>query len=302
MQEYHGHKDQEKNYLREWGNDGVFNFYTSESRGVAILFNRNIEFEIHNCIRNDNGNMIILDLTIETLRLTLVNVYGPNFDSPGFYDNLVQHVSTFDNASLILCGAWNLVMDYDHDTFNYNKRNNPHARDKVLSIIDNYDLFDIWRINNPSKRNYTWKSSYAPKKMGRLDFFLVTDDIQNIASSSNILSGYRTDHSMISIILVLNEQKRGKGFWKFNTSLLFDTEYKSIITNLINEEVDRYNMNVSPVISDQLFFDTLKMSIRGRTIAYASKKHKKSKENEFLLSESIDKFEDMLSRMIVAMV
>ena len=72
--------------------------------------------------------------------------------------------------------------------------------------------------------------------MSRLNYVLVTEDIHNFTKSIKVLPGYRSDHSVV----ILTVQFRCKGFWKMNTSLLVDTEYKNIIINLINEEDERY--------------------------------------------------------------
>ena len=93
-----------------------------------------------------------------------------------------------------------------------------------------------------------------------------------------------------------------------NTSLLVDTEYKNIIINVINEEVERYktgevHLNGEQIItfniSDQLFFDTLKMSIRGRTIAYSSRKNKNTNMAEKQLESKIKTLEDNIFTGII---
>ena len=297
LQEFHGHKHLTDEYLREWGYKGIFNFHTSDSRGVAILFLNNFDFTLHDQKVNDEGNLIVVDITIETHRLTLVNLYGPNKDDPPFYNAMRQIIDGFDNASIIMGGDWNMVMDYEKDTHGYNRNNNPRARIEVLGMMEELNLSDIWRINNPDKSRYTWKSAYRPVKMSRLDFFLVTDDLMNVTCESNISSGYRSDHSLVSISLNLYNQTRGRGFWKLNTSLLFDETYKQLISELIRSESMNYNKGIDNTdsndacISDQLFLDTLKLSIRGRTISYSAKKAKCNRETELTLSKQIEKLE-----------
>ena len=85
---------------------------------------------------------------------------------------------------------------------------------------------------------------------------------------------------------------KGKGFWKFNNSLLFDKDYILKVKNVIKESkmeyaVPIYNrdniedideMQLQFTINDQTFLDTLLMKIRSITIPYAS--HKKKSKNE----------------------
>ncbi len=78
--------------------------------------------------------------------------------------------------------------------------------------------------------------------MGRLDFFFVTDDIASLNIKTDIISGYRTDHSVITMALNLNNTNtRGKGFFKLNTSLLKEIEYINIIKQCILENIERYS-------------------------------------------------------------
>lgn len=56
--------------------------YMSNSRGVAILFSNESGVKIHDICKDEGGNYIVLDLEIDDLRFTLVNIYGPNEDSP----------------------------------------------------------------------------------------------------------------------------------------------------------------------------------------------------------------------------
>ena len=73
-------------YVRaEWGGEVYFNSFTSNSRGVCILFSNFIEYKVCKAKMDQNGNMLILDLELEGKQLTLVNIYGPNEDSPDFF-------------------------------------------------------------------------------------------------------------------------------------------------------------------------------------------------------------------------
>ena len=66
----------------------IFNSYTSNSRDVCISFNNNFEFKIHGQKRDCEGNLLALDMTIEENKVTLINIYGPNTDSPLFFESV----------------------------------------------------------------------------------------------------------------------------------------------------------------------------------------------------------------------
>ena len=76
---------------QEWGYDKCyFSSFATNARGTAILFNNTFDFTLHREKKDINGNFIILDVTIEDKRLTVVNLYGPNRDSPDFFKTVVE--------------------------------------------------------------------------------------------------------------------------------------------------------------------------------------------------------------------
>lgn len=107
--------------------------------------------------------------------------------------------------------------DYDNS---YKHINNSKARDKVLEIIDNFSLIDIFREHHETLKRYTWRRT-SPRKQARLDYFLVSENLISNTVQSSIEAEYRSDHSFPSISLKLTEFKTGKGIWKFNNSRTF---------------------------------------------------------------------------------
>ena len=77
-----------------------------------------------------------MDINIQGKKITLVNLYGPNQDSPNFYTNLLQKIAEFDNDQLFLCGDLNFILDPEMDCENYIHVNNPKARRVVLNYIE----------------------------------------------------------------------------------------------------------------------------------------------------------------------
>ena len=227
----------------EWGCKALFSPYTSSSRGVCILFNKNFDFKIHDKKQDPNGNYLLLDITIEGSRCTLVTIYGPNRDEPDFYDNLKKNILKLnDDNPVVICGDWNLVLNPKLDLYNYVNVNNPRARDKVIDIMGELQLLDIWRIKNNDIKKYTWRQS-SYRKQSRLDFFLVSETFIHTVLKADIVPGYRTDHSGILLKLKINENERGPGYWKFNCSLLKDKEYVKMVKETIEEVKTIYNNN-----------------------------------------------------------
>ena len=99
-------------------------------------------------------------------------------------------------------------------------------------------------------------------------------------SNVDIKTSYRTDHSLISLSIRFTNFTRGPGVWKFNTSLLKDKEYLSLVKTWINDEklkyaIPIYNFENTHTIPDEslclnidfdLFLEMLLLRIRGETI------------------------------------
>ena len=104
LQDTHTTKMSENFFRSQWNSECLFSSGTSNARGVAILFDKNLDYKIHNHISDPDGNYIIADISVEQNRLTLVNLYGPNQDTPSFFDNIISTANTIGNTSLIICG------------------------------------------------------------------------------------------------------------------------------------------------------------------------------------------------------
>ena len=96
-----------------------FNSHTGNARGVATMLNNNFEYKVHNIRKNNLGNYIIVDITIEGERMTLANIYGPNTDNDIFYQTIFDSIEEFQNEKYILWRYFNLVINQDLDTKNY---------------------------------------------------------------------------------------------------------------------------------------------------------------------------------------
>ena len=179
---------------------------------------------------------------------------------------------------------------------NLDKKNglsNTHikCRNKILNIIKNYNLIDIWRISNPQKRKYTWNSNTKPPIFCRLDYFLVTDTFRNLINKSTIQQGYKTDHSLISLNINFSIQKRGPGYFKLNNSLILDDNYNTNIIKCINDTV-----NSNRLAKPEILWELIKGNIRNYTIKFASSKRKKEKEYEENLQNEINTLENLIPK------
>ncbi|RUA04563.1 MAG: hypothetical protein DSY43_06055, partial [Gammaproteobacteria bacterium] len=306
LQDIHVDKNTAQLMLNEWGYGGIIAPHTTAARGVAVMFSNNLEYKIHQSKLDPRGNFIVLSLQIENEMLTLINLYGPNNDTPDFYSSLFADID-FDSP-VIICGDWNLALDPKIDTQNYIRVNNPRAREKVLQIIEENNLCDPWRVQHPETKGFTWRKK-TPRKQARLDFFLTTEDMMSYITDSKIMPGYKTDHSAILITLKFSNGDRGKGYWKFNNSFLKDTTFADNVRKTINSVLSQYaatpykretietlpREEIHFQIKDQLLLDVMLMEIRQQSIEYGAKKKKERNKKEKELENNIALAEEELN-------
>ena len=124
------------------------------------------------------------------------------------------------------------MLDQKNDTANYQAINNPLARLEIIKKMTEYNLIDIFRELHPDSKTFTWKQ-WGARKFARLDFFLVSNTLMPYVQKAEILQACYSDNSPILLDRDFSKFIRGKGFWKFNNSLLKDSEYLEIIKGLI---------------------------------------------------------------------
>ena len=290
-----------------WGGDCIFNSFSSNQRGVAILINKNFEYKIIKTKNDDHGNLLAIDMEIEHKKITLINLYGPNNNFPEFFNKVSEIIENFDNQTVIMAGDYNLVQDQSLDTHNYRNINNPKAKDKILDLMDIHNLSDPFREMYPETKRYTWRKS-NPLKQARLDFFLISQSFYHNVHDIKIHNSYRSDHSPVILQFKLSDFTIGRGLWKFNNTLLHDIEYIEAIKKIIKNVKEQYaclvynsdnideidDLEIQFTINDQLFLETLLTEIRGKSISFASFRKKEINKLESKLSEDIRILENNL--------
>ena len=114
--------------------------------------------------------------------------------------------------------------------------------ESIFCIQSELDLIDIWRTKNPKTKSYTW-SQNLPMIFCRLDYWLISNGLQDFIKSTNIIPAIKTDHAAIDLVLTdMGKKAQGPCFWKFNCSLLNDDNYISELNcNVPNWRTDRVN-------------------------------------------------------------
>ena len=121
---------------------------------------------------------------------------------------------------MIIGGDWNFILDKQLDTFGGNLSLKMPSISELTKIMTTFDLCDIYRLRNPDTRRFTYKLN-SPKRLRRLDYFIISNSIQEIVDKTEVLTSVSSNHS--PVLTTFNsslENTKVSAYWKFN-SLLF---------------------------------------------------------------------------------
>ena len=98
----------------------------------------------------------------------------------------------------------------------------------------------MWYMENKKSLNlgrFTCRQNHSSSFIEwRLDFFHISNTLQEFVKNTDVLAFFGTDHSPNVFSLELKDMILcGKGFWKFNNSLISNTKYTEKMQNLIFE-------------------------------------------------------------------
>ena len=126
----------------------------------------------------------------------------------------------FNSDSVIVGGDFNSVMDDQLDKKGGGIQNKSSVRNEIESIKSSFDLYDVWRIKNPTAKRHTWRQK-KPLVQCRLDFWLISDELYDYVKESLIFCAPNTDHSAITLSFEsIENEHQGRGYWKFNNSIV----------------------------------------------------------------------------------
>ena len=234
LQDTHFVPEIESVVKQEWDGTCFFANKCSNARGVAILFDVNIQCEVKKQICDKNGNFIALSICMGQLEFSLIALYAPNDDCPMFFQELENIILDLNDPLVIMCGDWNLLQDFDSDSCNYVRLNNKNAQRKVLEMKNSFHLIDPWRCTHPDIKQFTWRQP-SPLKQGRLDYFLISNQLFSLVSDCKINNSYRSDHAGISLDLMFGTGLKRHKYWKFDNSLLKEEQYVQTAKDKIKE-------------------------------------------------------------------
>ena len=243
LQETHCTKNNELTWKQEWGGNILFSNGTTNSKGVAILIPKSLDSEIQilTTYSDNSGRIILIDCIIKDNNFILINIYAPTKDKLDeqlkFVNSLKRLIDQYSDKAIILGGDFNTYLDTSVDKMGGRTEQKSLYSENIDNLCQEFSLIDIWRVRHKKQPGFTHRQRFRSGYVqSRLDFWLISHQIEYHVKNVKVNPGFRSDHSIIILELeLLNTLKRGRGLWKFNNDLLTDTEYVTLIKNLIKD-------------------------------------------------------------------
>lgn len=140
--------DKEHVKLIQGGYNQVFySSFTSRARGVAILISKKIPLQLTSTLKDKGGRYVIIQGSIYSQSITLVNIYAPNYDDPQFFHNIFFNLSS-SPCETFIGGDFNLALDPILDRSSSNQITPTQAAKSLKREFQNFGLCHIWRTQN----------------------------------------------------------------------------------------------------------------------------------------------------------
>ena len=264
-------------FQAQWRGDVIFSHGTSSARGVCISFRPNIEKQILSPpICNNNGHYIIVYMEIQGSPFVVINCHAPNTESTQvkFFKEISTKLGTLDfgeDAQFILVEDWNSIFGTFLYSLGGKQKLSKRSIFQLMSLMEDFELSDVWRTRNPSFRQFTWRCK-SPLTMSHLDCFLISDTLQFSVHSCEMLNPLQIDHSPIKIKLKSLNAVKGKGYWKFSNSVFDDNIFVQNMKCKINETIPVINSYNDPRVGWEYFKYKMREYAREMAIKNARKR------------------------------
>ena len=213
------------------------------SRGVLIIWKKKSLINIETLSDRTDGNLLISKVTYADHTILLCGLYGPNEDSPEFFEYLEAKLAYHTESNVIVCGDFNVTQNHEIDNENYANERNRRARTKIHELMNNQELVDIYRDLNGDIRRYTWFSDGGNQR-ARLDYFLISSGMKSKIEKCEIsVPMCNSDHRSVELEIDFDKFQRGKGLWKLQDYLLKDIQYVDMVNKSIDETLVRHMAN-----------------------------------------------------------
>lgn len=158
LQEIHFGQNEHRKLKREWVNQ-VFHALYGKRRGLGILINRCIPFSPEKGVKAYMGRYVIIIGTFGEITISILNSYAQNVEKETFFKSIAKVIVSNGKAMILI----RTISIYYRIAKWIGCNQNGDQLQKKCRVLNNVikevgGLFDPWRYNNSSGRDFTFYS------------------------------------------------------------------------------------------------------------------------------------------------
>ena len=197
--------------------------------------------------------------------------------------------------TIIFGGDFNCVQNTAIDKIGGNPNKGTLGWNELAVLVRDNNLVDVYRNKNPNKIAVSW--SDGPNTGFLLDRIFIPSQLAKYVENVSFVPCTFSDHDLLKVKLspLPADIDAGKGYWKFNNSLLDDINFKGKIRARILSALEDITENTN--LTE--WWDNLKISFKVLAIKHStflSKENNKMRAAltaQYILAEKMGKLENM---------
>lgn len=140
------------------------------------------------------------------------------------------------------------------------------SSEALKNFVRDINLVDIWRLQNPTARDYTYFSPHH-NMFSRIDYILSTPDLIPTIDKMVFLPRIISDHNAIMTLFNFDFLQGKSSRWRFNTTLLRNEKYLAQVKPKLVEFI---NINKDSVSDKVVVWSAIKGFLRQNAIGFSS--------------------------------
>ena len=177
LQETHSSVDDEKRRCDELNGNLYFSHGKTNSGGVAIGHVGSKSFVLANQTTDKNGRLLLVEAIVDDVKFVLTNIYNCNTESQQLLTltelhKILQNVDDIRNKNIRIGGDFNFHFNSKLEAKGGKPTLTKKSIGKMIELIESFELCDIWRIQNPTEKRFTFRQNHiSGHTQRRLDYF-----------------------------------------------------------------------------------------------------------------------------------
>jgi exonuclease III len=125
-------------------------------------------------------------VTIGDAEYALVNIYNQNIEKDQLkllqeVDDKMDLLGIKPDTNVVLAGDFNIFFDKMLESIGGNPKTKVQSIARFIKLKEKYELCDIWRLQHPKEKRYTFRQNHASGKLQtRLDYIFVSRHLQKV--------------------------------------------------------------------------------------------------------------------------